>query len=421
MKTIVLGAGVIGTTTAYYLAKNGHEVEVVERQPDVAMETSFANGGVLHTSEAEPWSQPGMPRKVLSWIGKENAPMLLRLSALPGMWRWGLSFIRNCSVERYRAAAAVNLRLANHTLSVIKAVRAETGIEYDLSQKGTLKIYTRQEAMDKNVAESSLLAPHGLVFEAVDAERCVAIEPALAPIKQTLVGGIYAPPDEHGDCRKFVVGLRKHCEEKLGVRFRLGTEVRGLSRAGDRIEAVETNRGPLKADAYVASMASFTPALLGPLGIRLSIYPAKGVTVTVPAAGWPEGPEVPIIDDTRLFGLIKLGDRYRCSGSVEFTGWDATPSPLRGKAIVDNVIGVFPEFAKCYDASSAKLWSGLRPMSSSGNPYLGETPIRNLYLNCGHGHLGWTLSCGSSQLVADIVSGRRPAIDMTGLTLATHH
>ena len=185
--------------------------------------------------------------------------------------------------------------------------------------------------------------------------------------------------------------------------------------------AVETSKGRLAADAFVAAMASFTPALVKSLGIRLSIYPAKGVTVTVPDAAWPDGPQVPIIDDTRLFGLIRIGDRYRCSGSVEFTGWDTTPNPARGKAIVDNVVGVFPEFARCYDAKTARLWAGLRPMASSGSPYLGATPIPNLYLNCGHGHLGWTLSCGSSQVVADIVSGRTPAIDTTGLTLATHH
>ncbi|MCP4305248.1 MAG: FAD-dependent oxidoreductase, partial [bacterium] len=178
--------------------------------------------------------------------------------------------------------------------------------------------------------------------------------------------------------------------------------------------------GPLAADAFVAATASFTPALVKRLGIDLAIYPAKGVTVTVSDAEWPDGPTVPIIDDTRLFGLIRLGDRYRCAGSVEFTGWDATPSPARGKTVVDNVISVFPEFARCYDEKTAELWSGLRPMPASGSPYLGATPIPNLYLNCGHGHLGWTLSCGSSQLVADIVSGKPPAIDMMGLTLATH-
>jgi len=421
MKVMVLGAGIIGTTTAYYLAKAGHEVHVIDRQSEAAMETSFANGGVLHTSEAEPWSQPGMPQKVLSWMGKENAPMLLKVSALPSIWRWGLSFMRNCSLERYRFAAAVNLRLALHALAAIKQIRAETHPSYDLLEKGSLKIYTRQEAMDKNVAESNLLRPHGMVFEAVDAARCVAIEPALAPIKSTLVGGIYAGPDEHGDCHKFAVELRKYSEQKLGVKFHFGTEVRGFARSGNSVEAVETSKGRQTADAYVAAMASYTPALVKDLGVRLLIYPAKGVTVTVPAASWPDGPQVPIIDDTRLFGLIKLGDRYRCSGSVEFTGWNTTPNPTRCKAIIDNVISVFPQFAKCYDAATAKPWAGLRPMAAAGSPYIGATPIRNLYLNCGHGHLGWTLSCGSSQLVADVVSGRKPAIDMTGLTLATHH
>lgn len=420
MKAIVLGAGVIGTTTAYYLAKSGHEVHVIDRQPDVALETSFANGGVLHTSEAEPWSQPGMPRRILSWIGKENAPMLLRLSAVPSMWRWGLSFIRNCSVERFRRASAINLRLALHTLSVIKDVRTDTGVDYSLMQNGTLKIYTRQESLDRNVAESTLLKSRGMAFEVADVGRCVEIEPALAPIRHNLVGGIYAGPDEHGDCREFVVGLRKHCEAKLGVTFHLNTNIRRLSRAGDQVEAVETNTGRLSGDAYVVAMASYAPAIVAPLGIRLSIYPAKGVTVTVPAHGWSDGPTVPIIDDTKLFGLIRLGDRYRCSGSVEFAGWDATPSATRGKALVDNVVDVFPGFARCYDEKTAKLWAGLRPMASAGSPYIGPTPVRNLYLNCGHGHLGWTLSCGSSQVLADIVSGRPPAIDTNGLTLETH-
>ncbi len=420
MKTVVLGSGIIGTTTAYFLAKAGHEVEVIERQSEAAMETSFANGGVLHTSEAEPWSRPGMPRAVLSWIGKENAPMLLRMRALPSMWRWGLDFIRNCGLESYRRAAGINLRLANHSLSLMSAVREESGVEYDLMQKGSMKIYTRREALDKNVEESERQRPFGLVFEAVDAKRCVEIEPALAPIEHTLVGGIYAPPDEHGDCHKFAVGLRKHCAEKLGVKFRFNTEIRRIVRSGDRVTSVETSGGSVTGDAYVAALASFAPALLRPLGVRVSIYPAKGVTVTVPDAAWPDGPTVPIIDDTRLFGLIRLGNRFRCSGSVEFTGWDTTPSPARAQAIVDNVISVFPQFAKCYDKANAKVWSGLRPMPSAGSPYVGATPVKNLYLNCGHGHLGWTLACGSSQLLADVVSGRKPAVDMTGLTLATH-
>jgi D-amino-acid dehydrogenase len=420
MKTIVLGAGIIGTTTAYYLAKLGHEVHVVDRRSDVAMETSFANGGVLHTSEAEPWSRPGMPRKVLSWIGKKDAPMLLHPSAIPSMWRWGLAFIRNCTLERYRQSASINLRLAFHSLDCIRGIRKETGIEYDLAERGTMKIYTSAVSLEQNRQECELLKPHGMVFEVVDRYRAVEIEPALTPIRDTLAGALYFPPDEHGDCRKFAVGLRRYCEEKLGVVFHLDTDIRGLSGAGGLIEAVNTSNGRLTADNYVAALASFAPRMLAPLGVRLAIYPAKGVTVTVPTAAWPEGPRVPIIDDSRLFGLIRIGDRYRCSGSVEFAGWDTTPSIGRARAIVDNVMSVFPEFRKCYDPASALVWSGLRPMTPSGNPYLGRTPVKNLFVNCGHGHLGWTMSCGSSHAVADVIAGRKPAIDMTGLTLDTH-
>jgi D-amino-acid dehydrogenase len=419
MKTIVLGGGVIGTTTAYYLAKLGHEVDLVERQDGVAMETSFANGGVLHTSEAEPWSRPGMPANIWNWLGKEDAPMLLRYSALPGMWRWGLAFLRNCTLERYRRSTMINLRLSFYTLQCIKEIREETGLDYDLMQKGTLKIYTRSDALEQNRIECETMRPHGMVFEVVDAKRCVAIEPALAPIESTLVGGLYFPPDEHGDCHKFTTGLREHCEHKLGVKCHFGTEVKALRRNGDRIDAIETSHGPMSADHYVAAMGSYTPRHLRPLGVRLDIYPAKGVTVTVPAAGWDDGPKVPIIDDTRLFGLIRLGDRYRCSGSVEFVGYDATPSRARCEAIVENVKSVFPGFAKCYDPNTAKFWAGLRPMAPSGNPYLGPTPIRNLFVNAGHGHLGWTMSCGSSRLVADFVAGRKPEIDPDGLTLDT--
>jgi D-amino-acid dehydrogenase len=420
MKTIVLGGGVIGTATAYYLAKLGHEVQLIERQPNVALETSFGNGGVLHTSEVEPWSRPGMPRNVWRWLGKEDAPMLVRYGALPQMWRWGVAFIRNCTPELYRRHTQLNLRLSLYTLDCIAAIRAEADIAYDLMQKGTMKIYTRPQAFEQGRVESELMRGYGMQFEAADPRRCVEIEPALAPIADTLAGGLYYPPDEHGDCNKFTTGLRRHCEETLGVKFLLGTDIRRLLRSGDRIEGVETSRGQLQADNYVAALGSFTPLLLRPVGVRLAIYPAKGVSVTVPAAPWEDGPKVPIIDDSRLFGLIRLGDRYRCSGSVEIGGYDTTPNPARCRALVDNVIGVFPQFAHCYDPATAKPWAGLRPMAPTGTPYLGATPLRNLFVNAGHGHLGWTMSCGSAAAVADVVAGRKPQIDLTGLTLDTH-
>ena len=420
MKIVILGAGVMGTTTAYYLAKAGHEVHVIDRQPDAAMETSFANGSVLHTSEAEPWSRPGMPRAVLGWIGRNDAPMLLRMRALPSMWRWGIDFVRHCTVDQYRRAVAINLRLANHTLSVMTALREDTGLAYDYDRRGTLKIYTRQEAFDKNAAESALQAPLGLVYEIADARRCVALEPALAPIQQSLVGGIYAPRDEQGDCQKFTVGLRHHCENRLGVKFYFNTTIQRIGRSGDLVKEVVTDKGRFSGDRYVAALASYSSPMLASLGVKVSIYPAKGITITVPDHAWPEGPKMPVIDDTRLYGLNHIGSNYRLSGSVEFGGWDKVPNPARAKALVSNVMSVFPGFARCHNEQTAKVWAGLRPMPSSGTPYIGGTCLKNLYINSGHGHLGWTLACGSSHLLADLISERPTSIDMTGLTPATH-
>ena len=419
MRTLVLGAGVIGTTTAYYLAKSGHQVDVLERHPEAARDASFANGGVLHASDAEPWSRPGMPRLVLGWLGKEDAPMLLRLRALPSMWRWGIDFVRHCTIEQYRRALAANLRLAQHTLAIMDAIRLDTGIEYDSAQRGMLRIYTRQEALDKNATECALQAALGLVYEIADATRCVALEPALAPIRSAIVGGIYAPRDEQGDCQKFTVGLRRHCERNLGVKFHFGTNISRIARSGDRVKHVETDGGRFTADRFIVALGSYSSPLLSPVGVRVSIYPAKGLTVTVSDQAWPEGPKMPVMDDTRLFGLNHIGNYYRLSGSVEFGGWDATPNPARVNALVANAFNVFPDFRRCYDPHTAKVWAGLRPMPSSGSPYIGATKLKNLVLNCGHGHLGWTLACGSSQLVADIVSTRTPAIDMTGLTPET--
>jgi D-amino-acid dehydrogenase len=418
MKALVLGAGVVGTSTAYYLAKNGFEVDLVDRQPGAALETSFGNGGVLHTSECEPWSRPGMPANILRWLGKDSAPLLLRYSAIPHMWRWGLGFVRACTPERYRRSTMSNLRLSFYTLRCVQEIRAELKVDYDLRTRGSMKIYTRPESLEKNRIECEAMRPYGMTFEVADPKRCVELEPALAPIQSTLAGGLWFPPDETGDCHKFTTALRQHCES-LGVRTHFETTVRGLERSGDRIAAVQTNKGSMTADAIVVAMGSFSAPLLRGVGVSVQIYPVKGLSVTVPAGNWDAGPQMPIIDDTRLFGLIRLGDRYRCSGSAEITGYDTRPDPARVQAIVDNVISVFPEFRHCYDPATAKPWAGLRPMTPSGNPYLGSTGLRNLWINAGHGHLGWTMSCGSGRAVADLLAGRKPEIDLTGFTINT--
>ena len=420
MKILVLGAGVLGTTTAYYLAREGHEVHVVDRQAEVAMETSRGNGGVLHTSEVEPWSQPGMPAKVLSWIGKTDAPMLLRMSALPSMWQWGLKFVRHCSHASYRRAAEINLRLALLTLKEVQTIRAEAELEYDLVQRGSMKIFRDPAELESAVAETALLVPHGMIYERLSARRCVELEPALASIEGQLAGGLYAPLDEHCDCHKFTVGLRRYIAKQYGVTFHMNTSIERIERNGDEVGGVITSAGRMTADRYVAALASYSAPLLEPIGVKVDVYPAKGLAITVPADNWPDGPKMPVIEITKLFGFIPIGNRYRCSGSVEFNGWDARPNHERAQAIVRNVIDVFPDFARCYDPATADIWAGLRPMPASGSPYVGKSRLRNLYLNCGHGHLGWTMSCGSSRALADTMLDRRPPIEMDGLTLQTH-
>ena len=418
MKTIVLGAGVVGTSTAYFLAKAGHEVEVIERREAAAMETSFGNGGVIHASEVEPWSQPGMPSKILKWLGKEDAPLLVRYGAIPHMWRWGLKFIANCTPERFRRNALTNLKIALHSLKVLQQIRAETGIEYDVRTSGLMKVFTDPAALASCLRSAEFLATGGLVFEALDAAACVRREPALAA-NTALVGGVYFPREEVGDCHKFTTGLAKRCAE-LGVRFHFGTTISHLERSGGRIAAVRTGNGAMRADSFVAALASYTPLILRSVGIDVPIYPVKGVTITVPGDAWPGRPQLPIADDARIFGLVPLGDRLRVSGSAEVARYDTTPSPARCRAICNNVISVFPEFAKCLDPATAKYWAGVRPVTPTGTPILDRSPIPNLYIAAGHGHLGWTMGCGSGQVMAAMVSGAATDIDMRGFGLADH-
>jgi D-amino-acid dehydrogenase len=419
MKTIVLGAGVVGTATAYFLARHGHEVEVVERQSGAALETSFGNGGVIHASEVEPWSQPGMPAKILKWLGKEDAPLLVRYGALPKMWRWGLKFAANCTPERFRQHCLINLRIALHSLKTLQQIRAETGIEYDLRTVGVAKIYTNAQSFENGVKSAKMMSAHGLTYEPIDAAECVRREPALTAGAPSLVGGIYFARDEVGDCHKFTTGLARHCET-LGVKFHYGTSIQGLERGSGRIGAVRTSRGSMRADHFVAALGSYTPLVLRSVGVGVPIYPVKGVTITVPGAAWPDRLKMPIIDDGRLFGLVPLGDRLRVSGSAEVAAYDTTPSPARCAAIVKNVITVFPDFAKCVDPASAKYWAGLRPVTPTGTPVLDRSPIPNLFIAAGHGHLGWTMGCGSGQVMAAMVAGLQPDIDMSGFALADH-
>lgn len=418
MKVAVLGAGAVGVATAYYLHRLGHDVTVVDRQGGAALETSFGNGAIIHASEVEPWSQPGMPLKILKWLGQEDAPMLLRTAALPYMWRWGLAFLANCRTERFRQNALANLRLALYSLRSLQEIRAETGIAYDCSTNGVLKIYRNPDALAVGRRNSAELARHGLTYEELSASDCARLEPALADTASSLCGGLHFARDEVGDCHKFMQGLAARLAQR-GVTFHYDTRIDRLVLQSGRITAVETSRGAIEADTVVAALGSFTPLLLRRLGIDLPIYPVKGVSITVPAAGWNDAPRMAIIDDGRMFGLIRIGDRLRAAGSAEIARYDATPSPVRAKAIIAKVLETFPGFARCYAPETAKVWAGLRPVTPSGVGYMGRTPIANLVVNAGHGHLGWTMSCGAGRLVADIVVGRTPDIDQAGFPTVT--
>jgi D-amino-acid dehydrogenase len=411
MAIVVLGAGVVGTATAWYLRKAGQDVVLVERQPAAAMETSWGNGGIIHASEVEPWSQPGMPMKIIQWLGKENAPLLLRYGAIPHMLRWGIEFIRNCKPERFRDNAQSNLHLALHSLKCLQEIGAETGIHYDRATRGVLKIYRSRQSLDGNERSAELLARHGLLYERVGVERCVELEPALKDTASTLAGALYYARDEVGDCHKFTQGLAAACAAR-GVQCRFGATVQKIETHGGRVQAVVTNRGRIVADAIVVAMGSFTAPFLAKNCIRVPIYPVKGVSITFERADWDTAPAMPVIDDSKLFGLVPIGDRMRIAGSAEITGYDTTPAVTRAEAILANVSFTFPEMRRHFDISKSKVWAGLRPVSPAGTPIIGETRIRGLWINAGHGHLGWTLACGSGRVLADLIAGRDPGIPL---------
>jgi D-amino-acid dehydrogenase len=409
MATVVLGAGAVGTATAWYLSKAGDDVEVVERQPAAGLETSWGNGGVIHASEVEPWSQPGMPRKILGWLGKEDAPLLLRYGAIPRMWRWGLAFARNCTPERFRANARANLLLALHSLRSLQEIGAETGIAYDRGTNGVMKIYRSKEALDAAERSCAYLAGHGLLFERIDRDRCVALEPALADTGPTLAGGLYFARDEVGDCNKFTQGLAAACATR-GVRYHYGTSAARIETSGGRVSGVVTDKGRIAADRVVVAMGSFSAGILRNLGLRVPIYPVKGISITFARGAWNSAPKMPVIDDSRIFGLVPVGDRLRISGSAEITGFDTEPAMARAEAIIANAGATFPQLRQHLDRSTARFWAGLRPVTPAGTPIIGQTAISGLWINAGHGHLGWTLACGSGRVAADLMNGRDPGI-----------
>ena len=418
MKVLVLGGGVIGVSTAYYLARAGHEVTVVERQPGVGLETSFANAGEISPGYSAPWAAPGLPLKALKWLFMAYRPLVIRPRADPAMLAWGLRLLRNCTAARYERNKGRMLRLAEYSRDCLRALRAETGIVYDARMQGTLQLFRTRKQVDGADADIAILKRFGIRHALLDREGCVQAEPALARVKDRIAGGLRLPDDETGDCFLFTNALAAMAGA-LGVKFLYGATVVALRQSGGRIEGVDIRQGAartvLTGDAYIVALGSYSPLLLKPLGLRLPVYPVKGYSLTVPITDAAGAPESTVMDETYKVAVTRLGDRVRVGGTAELAGYDLRLRPPR-RATLDHVVtDLFPDAG---DTSRATFWTGLRPMTPDGPPVIGTTPFSNLYLNTGHGTLGWTMAAGSGRVLADVLSGKAPDIDLTGLSLS---
>lgn len=416
MKTVVLGAGLLGVTSAYYLQQLGHEVTVIDRQAAPAAETSFANGGQISVSHAEPWANPSAPFKVLQWISREDAPLLLRLRADTRQWSWGLRFLRECTPARTRNNIGQIVRLGLYSREMLQALRRETGITYDHRTQGILHFYTSPREFEAAQKPAELMRELGCERRVVSPGEAVRIEPALAHVRDRLAGATYTAEDESGDANLFAREVVRLCRDR-GVRFLMSHTVTALRTAGgskgeqiDHVEATDAEGRfqRLRGDAYVLALGSVSPLFAAPLGISLPIYPAKGYSVTMPVLDESRANQVSLTDDEFKLVYSRLGNRLRIAGTAELNGYDRDLNRVRCEAIVRRVEDIFPGAG---DTSQAQFWTGLRPATPSNVPLIGCTRLPNLYLNTGHGTLGWTHACGSGKSIARIISGLKPEVD----------
>lgn len=409
MRIVVLGAGLIGVATAWFLAEDGHEVVVVDRQPGPAEETSRANGGQISTSHAEPWANPATPLKALKWLGREDSPLLWRLRADPAQWAWGLRFLRECTPGRTRANIRAILALALDSRARLKVLRRELGLEYHCLERGILHYYTDAAEFEHAIPQAALMRELGCERVVKSAAECLAIEPALAHSIVPVVGGTYTADDESGDAHAFTVALAARAAQR-GVAFRLGCVVDGIEAVGGRFASVRLAGGErIAAAACVVACGSWSPQLLRPLGIALPVYPAKGYSITIPLAADVVAPTVSLTDDGAKLVFSRLGDRLRVAGTAEFDGYELAIRPERIAPIVRRVRQVFPQLE--FAAADLEAWTGLRPATPSNVPRIGATRIAGLHVNTGHGTLGWTMAAGSGRLLADLLAGRPPGLD----------
>jgi D-amino-acid dehydrogenase len=406
MKVLVLGSGVVGVTSAWYLSRAGHEVTVLDRQAAPGMETSFANAGQVSPGYSAPWAGPGIPVKALKWLMMRHRPLVLWPQLDQGLYRWLGRMLANCTEAAYGVNKARMVRLAEYSRDSLRDLRAETGIEYDQRMKGTLQLFRTQKQLDAVGADTQVLDGFGVPYEVLDPAGCIGAEPALGLVPGKFVGGLRLPGDETGDAHLFTQRLAALAEAR-GVVFRQGVTVKGLRTDAGRITGVETDQGAFAADRYVVAMGSYSPALLAPLGVSVPVYPVKGYSLTLPVTDEAAAPISTVMDETYKVAITRLGDRIRVGGTAELAGFSLRLRKPRRETLAHSVGDLFPRGG---DLGAASFWTGLRPMTPDGTPVVGATRYANLFLNTGHGTLGWTMACGSGRLLADLMSARKPEI-----------
>jgi D-amino-acid dehydrogenase len=409
VKIIVLGAGVVGVTGAWYLAEAGHEVTVIERREAAGLETSFANGGQISAGHAEPWAKPAVLPKILRWLGREDAPLLFRPRADWAQWEWALRFLLECFPGRFQRHSRTLAGLACHSRECLRALRAQLGIRYDHLERGILQFATNERDLEALAGHAEEMRALGIRREVKSAAECLALEPALRGSHDRVFGGVYNAKDESGDAHRFTAELARHAAHR-GVSLRFGTKIEAIQATGGQVSGIRLQNGEMVlADAYVVSLGSYSPLLLAPVGIRIPVYPLKGYSITLPLgpAEAAAAPSVSLTDEAFKIVISRLGNRLRAAGTAELTGYDTTVNPARCAAIANRIRHLFPALS---GVTAVDNWTGLRPATPNNVPVIGRTKLKNLFLNTGHGTLGWTLACGSASVLADLVCGRQPQV-----------
>jgi D-amino-acid dehydrogenase len=417
MHVVVAGAGLLGLCTAWYLRRAGARVTVLDRQPGPGLETSFANGGMLHASQANPWNEPGVLGTALRMLGREDAALLVRPKALPGMWRWGMSFVRHSRPDRYLRNFEKNAHLARCSLEEMQGLKAALGSDYDAATLGTMKLFRTQAEVQGAARLCAQLTDWGIPHEVIDAAGATRLEPALTPIEAQLAGGLYFPGDESGDAHKFC-GKLASALAAAGAEFHYKTTILNLRRERPAGVALQTSIGEVRGDAVVLALGSYTPALARRVGLRVPVVPAKGYSITLPVGDWAASPAMPVIDDHLHAAVCPLGDRLRVAGTAEFAGHDLNLTPSRIDNLFHLVLQLYPRFEPHLRRAEATPWTGLRPMSADGVGIMGRTAVPGIFMNTGHGPLGWTMAAGAGRLVADEILGLPPILDNAAYHLA---